>query len=150
METALSTISLLPETRAQQKLFVHKAIEEIANGSYDPVRLFAKLRIIADTIKEITDSETFKRMAIEEAKKYNGDCNIAGNKITVATKKTFDFSTSQHTDWEFWNSQVEDAKGHLKEIEILLKALKEPVANPKTGELIYPPAFIETEYITVK
>ena len=152
METALSTISQLPETRSEQKVFVHKAIEEIVNGGYDPARLFAKLRIIADTIKEITDSETFKQLAIKEINKYGKECVIGGNTLKVASKKAWDFSVCNDSILFDMENKQEQLKNAISERKKFLQTIKSgmEVANPESGEMILPPTYSETEYITVK
>lgn len=147
---ALATINDLPETREQQRTFVHMAIEEIMNGDYDPARLYAKLRIIQDTLKDILDSKTFQNYAIDEIEKYNGDCQINGNKISVATKSSYDFSVCNYSEYQKALSVIAEAKEIVKKSEAFLKAITKPVADPETGEMIYPPVKSVTQYIVVK
>lgn len=144
METAISTLSVLPETRDQQHNFANKAVEELMNGDYDLPTMWAKMSIYADTLEEIMKSTTLRAAVLSELEKYGKEgVMVSGCKLSVASRKNYDYSTSG-------SSEYTQLKARIKEVEVLLKALKEPMANPETGEMIYPPAYTITEYVTVK
>lgn len=149
MESAISQLSYLPETREQQRTFVHKAVEELMNGEHDIMKFWIQASIVADTLNEIKDSLKVKQAAVAEAAKYK-DQPYMGCKISVVSRKTFDFSKCCYMDWERSKFDIEAAKERVKRAETFLKALQSPVADPETGEMIYPPTFTESEYITVK
>lgn len=149
MENALSQLSLLPETREEQRIFVHKAIEELMNGGYDIMKFWIQASILADTLNEIKDSLVIKRAAIAEADKYK-DQPFMGCKIGVSKSKSYNFRDCNYMEWVVAKADLEDAKERVKEAEVFLKSLKKQVADPETGLLIEPPTFTETEYITVK
>lgn len=149
MESAISQLNYLPETREQQRTFVHKAVEELMNGEHDIMKFWIQASIVADTLNEIKDSLKVKQAAVAEAAKYK-DQPYMGCKISVVSRKTFDFSKCCYMDWERSKFDIEAAKERVKRAETFLKALQSPVADPETGEMIYPPTFTESEYITVK
>jgi len=149
MESAISQLNYLPETREQQHSFVHKAIEELMNGEHDIMKFWIQASIVADTLNEIKDSLVIKRAAIAEAAKYK-DQPYMGCKISVVNRKTYDFSKCCHPDLDWYKAAEAEAKKQVKEVETFLKALKSAVADPDTGELIQPPTFTESEYITIK
>jgi len=149
MESAISQLNYLPETREQQKTFVHKAIEELMNGEHDIMKFWIQASIVADTLNEIKDSILIKKAAIEEARKYK-DQPYMGCRISVVSRKTFDFSKCCYMDYERTKFEIEAAKERLKKAETFLKSIPAEMADPATGEMIYPPTFTESEYITVK
>lgn len=149
MESAISQLSYLPETREQQHTFVHKAIEELMNGEHDIMKFWIQASIVADTLNEIKDSLVIKRAAIAEAAKYKEQPYMGCN-VSVVNRKTYDFSKCCHPDWERYTSALSDAKERVKEVEAFLKSLHSPVVDTETGELIQPPTVTESEYITVK
>lgn len=144
---ALVELRNLPETRDEQHRFAAIAIEEIMNGDHDLVKMWVKLSIMADTLNEIKESAVFKNAAIREALKTTDKIN--GCEVKVVDRKTYDFSET-NSDWVRLNISLEKLKKEIKEREAFLKALKSPVADPETGEIINPPTFTTTSYIQVK
>lgn len=151
MDTALSTLSYLPETREQQHTFAHKAIEELMNGNHDLLKVWQQMSIIADTLNEIKESATLKAAVISEIEKYGKEgVTVNGCKLTKGSRRTFDFSECNHARYNELKQVTEYAKAEMKDIETLLKALKESVADASTGELINPATSTVTEFIVVK
>jgi len=146
---ALTQLKYLPETREEQKTFVPVAIEELVNGDYSIIKFWVQATIVADTLNEIKDSKLIKQMAIAEAVKYK-DQEFNGCKITLSNRTTFDYSTSGHPMYAELKKQETELKAKLKDIENLLKAIKEPIADPITGTVIQPPTFTQTEIITIR
>lgn len=147
---ALATISQLPETRAEAKIFASYAVEEIVNGDNDPVRIFAKLRVIGDAIKDILDAAIVQKVVSEEVEKYKGECVINGNKISVQSRKTYDFASCGYSEWEMLDAEIKGLSDRKKQIETMLKSLSNPMADAETGAIIYQPSFKESSFLVVK
>ena len=151
METAISTLSVLPETREQQHTFANKAIEELMNGNHDLLKVWQQMSIIADTLNEIKESVTLKNAVIAELEKYGKDGKeVNGCKLTVSQRRTFDFSTTNHEGWRMAEEELNNWKETKKESETFLKALKSPVVDPDTGVVINPPTFTVNQFVVVK
>lgn len=151
METAISTLSVLPETREQQHAFANKAIDELMNGNHDLLKVWQQMSIIADTLNEIKESVTLKNAVIAELEKYGKDGKeVNGCKLTVSQRRTFDFSGCNHTAYSILKNEIKARTEIVKELETMLKALKSPMADPETGEVINPPTFTVNEFVTVK
>lgn len=146
---ALTQLKYLPENRDEQKTFVPIAIEELVNGDYSIMKFWVQATIIADTLNEIKDSKVIKRLAIEEAAKYK-DQEFHGCKITLSARTTFDFASSGHPFYAELKKKETELKAQLKDIETLLKAIKEPIADPISGAIINPPTFTQTDVITIR
>jgi len=149
MESAISQLNYLPETREQQKTFVHKAIEELMNGEHDIMKFWIQASIVADTLNEIKDSILIKKAAIEEARKYK-DQPYMGCKISVVSRKTFDFSKCNYSPYIHAKGKLATAKDEVNRLESFLKNMQLQMGDPVTGEILNPPTFTESEYITVK
>ena len=151
METAISTLSVFPETRQQQHDFANRAIEELMNDNHDLLKVWQQMSIIADTLNEIKESVTLKNAVIAELEKYGKDGKeVNGCKLTVSQRRTFDFSECNHEGWRMAEEELNNWKETKKEAETFLKALKSPVADPETGEVINPPTFTVNQFVTVK
>lgn len=151
METALSTLSVLPATREQQHRFANMMVEEIINGDHDPVKVWHQMSIIADTLNEVKDSLTVRQAVANELEKYGKEgASINGCKITLTGRKKWDYSECGHTGYNTMKAQEEKVKSAIKDIEKFLQAMKEPMVDPTSGEIIIPPTFTTTEVITVK
>jgi hypothetical protein len=148
---ALSTLTVLPETRQQQHAFANKAIEELMNGDYDLVKMWMQFTIIADTLDEIKKSETFRQAVVSRLAMYGKEgAEINGCTITLSERKNFDFSNCNHQALNESKLAIEFHKAKIKEIETFLKALKVPVADTETGDVIEPPTYTVTEIVTVR
>ena len=148
---ALSVISQLPETREQQKTFINAAIEEIVNGENDPARVFAKLRIIGDAIKGILDSPRVQEIAMNEVRKYGKEAVINGNKLTVSSRKSWNYEECGDTILLQLKKIEEDCKLQISEHQKFLQTLKPGMVavDEQTGEQLTPPTFTTTEFIKV-
>lgn len=145
---ALTQLSNLPETRAEQHTFVHAAIEELMNGEHDLMKFWVQASILADTLNEIKESLLIKRMVLEEANKYKGT-KAYGCDINVKSKRSYDYSVCNHPKWQLLKQEEKDLKESIKEIESMLKTLKNDIADVETGDVISPPNVSVSEYVAV-
>jgi len=151
METAVSTLSILPSTREQQHNFANKMIEELLNGEYDILKVWQQMSIIADTLNEIKESNTLKQAVLSELSKYGKEgMKLNGCTLTIGSRRNFDFSQCKFEKYDTLKASIKEATTRQKEYEIMLKSLSMPVADPDTGEMINPPAYTTTEYVIVK
>jgi hypothetical protein len=139
MENALSTITQFNLTKSQIDSFARKALDEIDTGMYHPLAIHLCLKVMEELVKKLR--EGIAEQVIEEAEKYGGkDFEFGGAKIQLSNRRTYDFS-QDHT----W-TELDQAK---KERENMLKNLSQPVADPDSGEMVYPAAFKVTQVLTV-
>lgn len=142
METTLQTISILPETKREQAIFVEKMKAEILNGDTFIPDVFAKLKFIADTFEKVLKDDDLKKALENELSKYpEKTINLDGYSVSKVNRTTYDYSTDP-----IW-VELENKK---KEREAFLKALKTNVVCPDTGLVITPVASKVTESFTFK
>lgn len=127
METATSTLSVLPSTKEQVQLFADKLKSEITNGEINPLEL--RLRISAmekvfDAIKpELTTA------ARDEAEKYGAKSfTFMGSKFELSeTGVKYDFSECGHTDYNRLVSEIEAMSEKKKQLETFMKTIKNSI-----------------------
>lgn len=145
---ALNVITLMPSTKQQQVDFSTQVINSVINGEFNALELDIHLKSIEDTIKLIRINNQVKGSVMDECDKYpTKNIELLGAKITRVSKATYDFS--EDSEYNELNEELTAAKGNIKQRETFLKALTKEVADPITGELIYPPAMEYTDYLKI-
>ena len=145
---ALNVITLMPSTKQQQVDFSTQVINSVINGEFNALELDIHLKLIEDTIKLIRKNNQVKGSVMDECNKYpSKNIELLGAKITVVSKASYDFS--EDAEHNGLNEELIAAKGNIKQREAFLKALTKEVADPQTGELIYPPSKKSTDYLKI-
>lgn len=71
METALSTISVLPSGKEQVQVFVRKLKDEILANDKDPLKILVQLKYIEKTIAEVLKDEDLDYHFLKEFLLYD-------------------------------------------------------------------------------
>ncbi len=150
METAISTLSVLPETKEQRETFVRKVVSEVKSGNYDTLKFWKQLINVEQTIKELKDSE-IKSIAYDKADEHpEKTFPYYGAEITKTSKSTYNYDDCGDSKIKELIEKKAELDKEIKDRQAFLKSLKESVALPETGEVIYPPVKSTTDYLTVK
>lgn len=153
MDTALSTIRLLPFSKQQVILFSSQIKDSLINGDVEPLELAVYFKSIEKTIEEV--KETLSSMALSEAEKYGkGKFEFKGAEIQVKELGTkYDYSQTGDTEWERLTSEKNAIDARIKDREAMLKSLTGSltIVNEDTGEMetIYPPIKKSTTGISI-
>lgn len=153
METAISTIRLLPFSKQQVEVFSSQIKESLVSGDVEPLELAVYFKSIEKTIESV--KETLSDMALQEAEKYGkGKFEFKGAEIQVKELGTkYDYSQTGDVEWERLTSEKQAIESRIKERETLLKSLTGSltVVNEDTGEMetIYPPIKKSTTGISI-
>jgi hypothetical protein len=141
METALSTISILPESQQQSLKFAQMLTAEILDGNINPLRADLHLKIIVDCFTKVRDN--IKEAAIKEAEIYGEkQFEFNGCNITLTGKTTIDYKGC-------W-SKYDTLKEQLKQTEDFLKNLQTGIADSETGEEIKMPLKKYSPYLKIE
>jgi hypothetical protein len=138
MDNALSFITQFNLTKTQIDFFTRKALDEIDTGLYNPLSIHLCLKAMEDLIKKI--KEGIAEQVMLEAEKYGKSFEYHGAKVQISERRSYDFS--HDSKWSELNKE-------LKQREELLKHFSDPLADPETGETIYPPQLKVTSIITI-
>lgn len=153
METASSTLSVLPNNKAEVENFANKLISEIENGQINPLELLRQQRAIEKVFDLIKDSLT--KAARDEAEKYGvKSFEFKGAKFELAEAGVkYDYSQSGHVGYSKISESIAKLNEKKKEFETFIKAVKEPVnlVDEDSGEVftVYPPQKTSTSTIKI-
>lgn len=148
METISSTLSVLPENKAQIKSFSEKLISEIEEGNARPLavlKTFKAFEKVFDTIKPKLTKACLVEAALYPKGKFEA-CGVSFETKEAGTK--YDYTNCNDSELEVLNTQIERLTTSLKTRQEFLKALKEPITivEEGTGEIIkiHPPVKTST------
>lgn len=152
-DTAIGTLRLFASTQCEVDKFSDDLIQSVKSGDVNPIELLVMLRAfekVSDRVlKEIREN------TITEANKYNGSSfKFNGNKIEKSELGTkYDFSICNDPDYNKLFKTALESSEKLKEREVFLKSLKEPITlvNRDSGEVytIIPPLKTSTSGLKV-
>ncbi len=138
MENTLSIIRQFNLTKSQIDIMACKALDEIDSGNYNPLAIHLCLKAMEELIKKL--KEGIADQVLIEAEKYGKQFDYQGSRIQLSERRTYDFSN---------DSTWYDLDKTKKQREEMLKHITSPLADPDTGEIIYPAQFKITPVITI-
>lgn len=154
MESVISYLTVLPETKEQRQQFIGMAEAEILSGNRNPLEFEIALKNLEELISEIRKRDAIKSAVMREADKWHEKTfDFKGFKITKTSRSNYDFSTCQDSEWNLLKEKESAIKEQLKNRETFLKAITnkiDTVVNGSTGEIIYPPALTVKCFLTIK
>ena len=148
--TPVSVIRLMPESKDQVELFIQGATEQILNGQVDPLEAAIYLKTMEDVLKGIRDNKEIKEMIRFEVIERGGEVNLGNAKIKNVDRSNWDYSKDTH--WKDLVNQIELLNEHRKNREKMLQILEKEVADPDSGEIVFPAKKTTIQYprVTLK
>ncbi len=142
METAISTLSQLPETKQQIETFAYSLEQGLNNGQIvasDLLRFQKAMEKVFEKIKP-----TLIENALNEISQYEKNSVIKGSEFSIVEAGVkYDYSNCNDIEYNTLTIQLEALKSTLKDRETFLKSIKEPLQmiDETSGEVytIYPP-----------
>lgn len=142
METAISTLSQLPETKHQIEVFASQLENGLNNGQIvasDLLRFQKAMEKVFEKIKP-----TLIENALNEISQYEKNSVIKGSEFSIVEAGVkYDYSDCNDLEYNMLNTQLEALKSTLKDRETFLKSIKEPLQmiDETSGEVytIYSP-----------
>lgn len=136
-----SNIQLLRETAPVGEL-ADRAISAVVEGHVDPIAAWCNIRRMKAAIELFEKDKQVMDITLRELSKYGqrqqfGDCMLEECEAGVR----YDFSECGDSKLSDMYATRDALLADIKERESMLKALPvSGMADPETGELIYPPA----------
>jgi nucleotidyltransferase/DNA polymerase involved in DNA repair len=142
METAISTLSQLPETKQQIETFAYSLEQGLNNGQIvasDLLRFQKAMEKVFEKIKP-----TLIENALNEISKFEKNAVIKGSEFSIVEAGVkYDYSECNDIEYNMLNTKLEALKSTLKDRETFLKSIKQPLQmiDETSGEVytIYPP-----------
>lgn len=144
METAISTLSVLPSNRDQIKTFSRMLKDEIMGGNVDPLKTLVHLKFIEKMLADILKDEELDNLFVKELDNYGNEkvVEIAGAKLSQMEVGTrYDYEASGDPKWFDLKKQSTEVSERLKEREKFLQTIPYDagVVDPDTGVFITRP-----------
>jgi hypothetical protein len=152
METAISTLSQLPETKKQIETFAYSLEQGLINGQIiasDLLRFQKAMEKVFEKIKP-----TLIENALNEISNFEKNPIIKGSEFSIVEAGVkYDYSDCNDIEYNMLTTQIEALKSTLKDRETFLKSIKQPMQmiDENSGEVftIYPPKKTSTTTLKV-
>lgn len=152
METAISTLSQLPETKKQIEVFASQLENGLINGQIiasDLLRFQKAMEKVFEKIKP-----TLIENALNEISKFEKNPIIKGSEFSIVEAGVkYDYSDCNDLEYNSLSIQLEALKSTLKDRETFLKSIKQPLQliDETSGECytVYPPKKTSTTTLKV-
>ena len=145
METAISTIKLMPASKTELAAFTEKTKQEILSGYADPLEVAGMLKAMEDFVKALRADKEIKAEIQDAADKYKEKTISYGTfEIRKSDRKTKDYTGIDEV-LDGLNAAAERTKAMIKARQAVIDA----GVNPETGETYPPVPFTTNSIISV-
>jgi hypothetical protein len=152
METALSTISILPSNKEELAVFGRMLKDEIIADDKETLPILGKLKIIEKLVKDILEDKDVKDRFKTDRLRYSEKEIVKLNGIDFSLREVgvkYDYNASGDAKWMDLDKIIKELTDQRKEREKLLQNLPpEGLVDPDNGNFITrPPKTSETMVI---
>ena len=133
----VSALSLMPETKREQDVFVDKLVESVKQGTISPLKAEAIICNLEQVAKAYRSNPDVKNMLLKAVKDKGGKCEDFNAKFQVAEAGVvYDYENSK--TWRDLTIEIEKMNEQRKTLEAFLKlaTLEVPFVDPTNGEKI--------------
>ena len=145
METALSTISVLPSEKLEVAQFTRMLRSEILADDKDPLKILVRLKFIEKVIVDILKDEDIENHFLDELNRYDKKDKVVISGVELSSRevgtKYFYFDCGD-PEWTKLAKEITDLGVKLKEREKFLQNIPDGTefVDPKSGSFIKRPA----------
>jgi hypothetical protein len=155
METALSTINLLPSNKEQVKTFAAMLKNEILANDKDPLPILVQLKFIEKVIGDILKDEEIDYHFLKEFLLYEKEKEVIVNGAKLQQQETgvkYSYIDSGDPVWNDLSKKIEELTEKRKERENFLKAIPYDagIVDSDTGVFITRPPKTSKTKVVVK
>jgi hypothetical protein len=156
--TAASTLAIICNNKAQNASLAEKLMEEMENGNVNPLQAHVYIKSIEDLLSRFFDGKKhpdnvkrYRDLVATEAVKYGKSFDLYDVKFQVReTGQQYDWESTQDSKVIELMAELDAAKAKLQERQDMLKMLPASgLADPETGNMIYPPSKTSTTSVVV-
>ena len=133
----VSALSLMPETKREQDIFVDKLVESVKQGAISPLKAEAIICNLEQVSKAYRANNEVKDMLLQAVQFKGGKCEDFNAKFQVAEAGVvYDYDNSK--TWRDLTIEIETLNEKRKTIEAALKLAtpEVPFVDPTNGEKI--------------
>ena len=145
METAMSTIKILPASKAELRHYIGKIKDEILSGYTDPLEVAGMLKAMEEIVKALRSDVDIKEVIQATAEMYKEKTITFGTyEIRKSERKTKDYTGIDEV-LAGLNADLERIKAMIKARQAVIDA----GVNPETGEQFPPVPYTVNSIISV-
>lgn len=133
----VSTLTLMPETKSQQEVFVSKLIESVKHGAISPLKAEAIICNLEQVARAYRANYEVRDMLLQAVQFKGGKCEDFNAKFQIAEAGViYDYENSK--TWRDLTREIEALNEKRKTIEAALKLAtpEVPFIDPTNGEKI--------------
>ena len=133
----VSALSLMPETKKQQEVFVDKLVESVKQGAISPLKAEAIICNLEQVARAYRANNEVKDMLLQAVRFQGGKCENFNAKFQVSEAGViYDYENSK--TWRDLTIEIEELNEKRKTIEAALKLAtpEVPFVDPTNGEKI--------------
>ena len=140
MENNIILLDKLPLiSEAEKQSFIETFIERMESGEHDVFEMFIQIKQLESMFTELVKHDRIKQILDNEFENQEKKFNRCGFVVEKASKSTYIYEN---------DATIYELKEKIKDREKLLKAIPlSGMADPETGEMLYPPLRKVTDYI---
>lgn len=144
MESALSTISVFPETRKEMDAFKWDIKRDLKAGIVsNPLKVKVQLTMLKTLIEELLEDEDVDLVFLKEFELYDAEREIAINGAKLMKREVgvkYDYDSSGDPVWNKLNKVAKEVTDEKKRREKLLQSMDDKgMVDPETGVFISKP-----------
>lgn len=151
--TPASILSLIGTDKQERERFAQYAIQQAIDGTRDPLMMHLQLKAMEDIIKRITSDDAYRNACIDEAAKYDSRNAFEFHNAKLQLREVgikWDYSNTGDSFLVELNEQIDRLTEAKKAREKFLQAIPASgIANPETGEIVYPATKTSTTSVVV-
>ena len=126
-------------SEAEKQSFIETFIERMESGEHDVFEMFIQIKQLESMFTELVKHDRIKQILDNEFENQEKKFNRCGFVVEKASKSTYIYEN---------DATICELKEKIKDREKLLKAIPlSGMADPETGEMLYPPLRKVTDYI---
>jgi hypothetical protein len=152
METALSTISVLPSEKLEVAQFARMLKSEILANDRDPLEILKRFKFIEKVIADILTDSDIEKHFLDEAYKYpEKTFDHLGIKFTIQEVGTkYDYKASGDPVWNDLQERIVKLTDEKKSREKVLQSCLDGFVEPKSGVFVNQAPKSSTTKVTVR
>lgn len=155
MNTALSTISTLPQNKAELAKFARMLKDEILASTKDPLPILVQLKIIEKVVADVLKDEEVKYHFLREFLLYEKEKFVEINGAKLEQRETgvkYDYNASGDVVWMDLDKEIKDLIERRKDREKFLQNIPydQGIVDPANGNFITRPPKTSDSMVIVK
>ncbi|OLY92475.1 hypothetical protein SAMN05444008_102409 [Cnuella takakiae] len=145
-----SGFNLLPINKEHLEIYIADCKNQILEGQVDFREALRRKKLMDMVLEQVfKDPEVKRHLEDEYAKHGQKKIMWHGAEISFSSRKSYTYDQCSDSELASLEATAKEADGKLKARQKFLQNLTKPMADPESGELIYPAAFTTTDYFTV-